>query len=226
MHLAEVGLEIDLIHAHFALLDVAGFKAHHWFLIGAEDVFRGNRERLLCQADHSGRGVRVRSFVGEFLIELERLLELAEFFLQQFPALEHGRAGLGAFRIFADQLRPFFDGHAIAGGDLIIRRFCLLGIECLGFVCGTKQIEDPGRAFVQRVGAQEFVEPLHGELLLFSRQRVESHLEFRVDDGVLAIRPLGAVWIVLNVSLPSGDGFSVFLLLVLDFSDPIESSHF
>ena len=56
---------------------------------------------------------------------------------------------------------------------------------------GTEQIEDARRAFIERMGAQEGVETLHRQFLLLAGQGVEADLELGVDDGVLAVRPLG-----------------------------------
>ena len=59
MHFAEVGLQVDLVQAHLAFLDVAGFEADDRLLVGAEHPLGGQRERLLGQADHGGGGIRV-----------------------------------------------------------------------------------------------------------------------------------------------------------------------
>ena len=170
--------------------------------------------------------VAIAAFGGEFLIEFECLFELAEFLLKNGSALEHGGAGLGAFGILADELGPFLDGLAVAGGDFLLRAFRFFEIERLGLMHGTEQIEDSRRAFIERMGAQERVETLHRELLLLAGEGIEAHLELGVDDRVLAFRPLGAVRIVLHISLPGGDGFFVFLLAGENLSDAEQRAHF
>ena len=225
MHLAEVGLQVDLIQAHLAFLDVAGLEADDRLLVGAEHPLGGQRERLLGQPGHGGGGIRVGALGGELLIELERFLELAELVFQKRAAFQHGGAGFGAFRVFAHQLRPFLNGFAIAAGDGFLRALGCRGFEGFGFVDGPEKKEDARRAFVQRMGAEEGIEALRGEFRLVAGEGIKAQLKLGVDDGILAVRPLGAVRIILDITLPGGDRVLVLFLLVLNLPDPIERAH-
>ena len=194
-------------------------------LAGEEDALRGNGERLLCQACDGCGGVAIAAFAGDFLIELQRLLKLAEFFLKDASAFQHRGEGFRAFGILADELGPLVDGLAVTGRDVLLLFFRVFKIERLGLVHGSEQIEDSRRAFVKRMGAQEGLETFHRKLLLLASQSVEAHLKLGVDDGVLAILPLGAVRIVLHIRLPGGDGFFMFLLLPENLPDAKQRAH-
>ena len=148
MHFAEVGLQVDLIHPNLALLDVADVEADDRFLVGAKHPLGGHFERFLRELGDSGNRVVIAAFGREFLIEFECLFILAELLFQQTSALQHGRAGFGAFWVLAHQLRPLLDGTAVAGGDGFLRALGGGGVERLGFVDGSEQKENPRRAFI------------------------------------------------------------------------------
>ena len=51
-------------------------------------------------------------------------------------------------------------------------------------------------------------------------------MELGVDDCILAIRPLGAIRVFFDITLPGGDRFLVLVLAVENLPDPIERAHF
>jgi hypothetical protein len=131
--------------------------------------------------------------VGELLVELERLLELAEFFLEDPAALEHRGAGLGDSGYLLTSFAHSSMALRVGGGDFLRRAFAVVRARAPWLRAGAEQIEDARGARVERMGAQEFVEALHREFLLFAGERLDAQLELGVDDRVLAFRPLGAV---------------------------------
>ena len=122
----------------------------------------------------------------------EGLLDVAEFFLLDDAGPEQGHRGLLGIGILADQALPLFNGF----GVVLLDFFCdsLIGSRMIRFeFFGQRELdlakdeEDLTGASVKRVVLEELVEALAGGVVVLVFHRIESDLEFGIDDADLAL---------------------------------------
>ena len=197
VHLAEVGLQVDLVGADRDGLDVARGQLQHGRLVGAEDPLGRHGEGLGRQPGNGGSGVADLVAPGDLAILFQGLGELAELLLQgggdhQLPARRP--VGVGILR---DQPAPVGDGRVPL----------LLPVAHLA-----KQVEDFRTMGVQRILGQELGPELLGFVVLLGLVLLVGHQVLGADDLALDRAPRFVRGVFNEVFLPGGEGLGEFLL--------------
>ena len=224
VRLAEVRLQVEEVLLHRHLLDVARAQLHHRLFVCAKDALGLQRERGLGHQAHARTGVAGLAAPLEAAIRLERGLPVAKFLLLDQPdAIErHGtflRVG-----ILADQPLPLINAlleggfHGLigwlgVGGRPGIVLF-LLQVHRVLVRNLAEEKENAARAVVERVGREKGVKKLAGLRVVLGLHRIHRHLVLRVDHAALAVGPLRAIGVLVDVALPRLGGLLVFLLAV------------
>ena len=200
VHLAEVGLQIDLVDADRHRFDVPRDELELGRFIAAEDSLGGDGHRLGGEPRGGLQGAALRRTPGHFAILFQGLFEFAELLLQRVGDEELGQRGGIRAGVFRDQPPP--------GCDRVVPLL-------VGHVLLVHQQQDFGVPRVKRILGQEFGEELVGFRILLGHELVGRHEVLGIDDLPLHAAPILVGRILGQEIAPSGQGLGVVLLRLI-----------
>ena len=197
VHLAEIGLHVDLVGPHIHRVDVARRQLQLGNFIAAEDPFCHQRQALRRQPLNRLTRRVLHGSPIEFPVFLQSLRQLVQLVFQRGGHHELTAGGEVGTGVLGNQLAPVVDG------------FLPLLLLVVHFPVAEQDLRIAG---IERIFGDELAEQLPRRSDLLRRPRFDRHVELGVDDLRLHVAPRFVGRVLRQILAPRGQRFGKLLL--------------